>query len=137
QVLNRGLAFRHHVAEEVMTPRIDVATVQADEPASRVVELLATGHSRFPVTGRDIDDIVGVVTVHELLQVPASARPITPVRALAADALILPESLPLPQVLRALQDQHRQFAVVADEHGGFAGVITFEDVAEEVVGEIW
>lgn len=137
QVLNRGLAFRHHVAEEVMTPRIDVATVQADEPASRVVELLATGHSRFPVTGRDIDDIVGVVTVHELLQVPASARPSTPVRDLAADALILPESLPLPQVLRALQDQHRQFAVVVDEHGGFAGVITFEDVAEEVVGEIW
>ncbi|MGC1207839.1 MAG: CBS domain-containing protein, partial [Ornithinimicrobium sp.] len=119
------------------TPRIDVETVQADEPASRVLELLDTGHSRFPVIGRDIDDIVGVIGLHELLSVPAEQRGRIPVRDLADEALILPESLPLPRVLEELREQHRQIAVVVDEYGGVAGVITFEDVAEEVVGEIW
>ena len=96
RLLGRGLAFRKHVAEEVMTPRIDVETVQADEPAARVLELLETGHSRFPVIGRDIDDIVGVIGLHELLAVPAQDRPTATVRDLASDALIIPESLPLP-----------------------------------------
>ncbi|MGB7450199.1 MAG: hemolysin family protein [Ornithinimicrobium sp.] len=136
-LLGRGLAFRRHAAEEVMTPRIDVETVQADEPASRVLELLDTGHSRFPVIGRDIDDIVGVIGLHELLNVPAEERGTIPVRELADEALILPESLPLPRVLEEMRQQHRQLAVVVDEYGGFAGVLTFEDVAEEVVGEIW
>jgi len=137
RLLGRGLAFRKHVAEEVMTPRIDVETVQADEPAARVLELLETGHSRFPVIGRDIDDIVGVIGLHELLAVPAQDRPTATVRDLASDALIIPESLPLPRVLAQMREAHRQIAVVVDEYGGFAGVITFEDVAEEVVGEIW
>lgn len=137
RLLGRGLAFRGHVAEEVMTPRIDVQTVQADEPAARVLELLSTGHSRFPVIGRDIDDIVGVIGLHELLQVAPEQRPHITVRDLVSDAVIIPESLPLPQVLEVLREQHRQIACVVDEHGGFAGVISFEDVAEEVVGEIW
>nr|WP_281497388.1 hemolysin family protein [Ornithinimicrobium sp. F0845] len=137
RLLGRGLAFRKHVAEEVMTPRIDVETVQADEPAARVLELLETGHSRFPVIGRDIDDIVGVIGLHELLAVPAPDRPTATVRDLASEALIIPESLPLPRVLEQMRQAHRQIAVVVDEYGGFAGVITFEDVAEEVVGEIW
>lgn len=137
RLLGRGLAFRNHVAQEVMTPRIDVETVQADEPAARVLELLETGHSRFPVIGRDIDDIVGVIGLHELLAVPAAQRPTATVRDLASDALIIPESLPLPRVLEQMRETHRQLAVVVDEYGGFAGIITFEDVAEEVVGEIW
>ncbi|MBA2696449.1 MAG: HlyC/CorC family transporter [Actinobacteria bacterium] len=137
RLLERGLAFRRHVAEEVMTPRIDVETVQADAPASRVLELLETGHSRFPVIGRDVDDIVGVVGLHELLQITPEQRGHTQVREIADEAVIIPESLALPRVLEALREQHRQIAVVVDEYGGFAGVITFEDVAEEVVGEIW
>lgn len=137
RLLGRGLAFRTHVAEEVMTPRIDVETVQADEPAARVLGLLETGHSRFPVIGRDIDDIIGVIGLHELLEVPAAQRPSATVRDLASEALILPGSLPLPRVLEQMRQAHRQIAVVVDEYGGFAGVITFEDVAEEVVGEIW
>ncbi len=137
RLLDRGLAFHRHAAEEVMTPRIDVESVPADEPASRVVELLETGHSRFPVTGRDIDDVIGVIGIAELLSVPVAERGSTPVRALASEPLRVPESLPLPRVLEQLRHSHRQLAIVVDEYGGFAGVITFEDVAEEVVGEIW
>ena len=136
-LLERGLAFRDRVAEEVMTPRTSVETIQADEPASVVLEALETGHARFPVIGRDIDDIVGVIGLHDLLDVEPQARRDTLVRDLADDALILPESLPLPKVLEALREGHQQLAVVVDEYGGFAGIVTFEDVAEEVVGEIW
>lgn len=136
-VLQKGLAFRDRVAEEVMTPRTSVQTIQADETAAAVLEALQTGHSRFPVTGRDIDDVVGVIGLHDLLEVSHEERATALVRDLADDALILPESLPLPKVLEALRESHQQMAVVVDEYGGFAGIVTFEDVAEEVVGEIW
>jgi CBS domain containing-hemolysin-like protein len=136
-LLGRGLAFRERVAEEVMTPRISVQTVQADETAAVVLEALQSGHARFPVIGRDIDDIVGVIGLHDLLEVDPRDRASTLIRDLTDDAVILPESLPLPKVLEALRDQHQQLAVVVDEYGGFAGIVTFEDVAEEVVGEIW
>lgn len=136
-LLGRGLAFRDRVAEEVMTPRTSVQTIQADETAAVVLAALESGHSRFPVVGRDIDDIVGVVGLHDLLRVDPADRASTPVRDIADDALILPESLPLPRVLESLRESHTQMAVVVDEYGGFAGVVTFEDVAEEVVGEIW
>lgn len=136
-LLGRGLAFRDRVAEEVMTPRTSVQTIQADETASAVLAALETGHSRFPVVGRDIDDVVGVIGLHDLLEVEPAERAETLVRDLADDALILPESLPLPKVLEALREGHQQLAVVVDEYGGFAGIVTFEDVAEEVVGEIW
>ena len=136
-LLERGLAFRDRVAEEVMTPRTSVQTIQADEQAAVVLEALQSGHARFPVIGRDIDDIVGVIGLHDLLEVEPQARRTTLVRDLADDALILPESLPLPKVLEALREGHQQLAVVVDEYGGFAGIVTFEDVAEEVVGEIW
>ena len=135
-LLVRGLAFRDRVAEEVMTPRTSVQTIQADETAAVVLGALETGHSRFPVVGRDIDDIVGVVGLHDLLQVDAVDRPNALVRDIADDALILPESLPLPKVLEALRESHTQMAVVVDEYGGFAGVLTMEDLAEELVGEI-
>ena len=136
-LLERGLAFRDRVAEEVMTPRTSVETIQADVTAATVITALQTGHSRFPVVGRDIDDVVGVVGLHDLLEVDPADRETTLVRDLADDALIVPESLPLPKVLEALRSRHTQLAVVVDEYGGFAGIVTFEDVAEEVVGEIW
>ncbi|MFK5688729.1 hemolysin family protein [Ornithinimicrobium sp. LYQ92] len=136
-LLERGLAFRNRVAEEVMTPRTSVQTIQADENAGTVLEALQSGHSRFPVVGRDIDDIVGVIGLNDLLAVHPDLRRTALVRDLTDDALILPESLPLPRVLEALREGHQQMAVVVDEYGGFAGIVTFEDVAEEVVGEIW
>jgi CBS domain containing-hemolysin-like protein len=135
-LLDRGLSFRDLVAEQVMTPRVLVTTVWADEPVSHIAELLETGRSRFPVTGRDVDDVVGVVGIADLLAVPADARSTTKVASIAPAPVRLPASLPLPAVLERLRAEHRQLAVVVDEYGGFAGVISFEDVAEEVVGDI-
>jgi CBS domain containing-hemolysin-like protein len=110
--------------------------VRFDEPASRVVELLATGHSRFPVAGRDLDDLRGVVGLAEVLTLTPEQRPVTPIGDIASSALVVPATLPLPAVLERLRAERRQLACVLDEFGGFAGVVSLEDLAEELVGEI-
>ncbi|MFI7551697.1 hemolysin family protein [Micromonospora sediminimaris] len=137
ELLDRGLDFRQLTAGEAMVPRVDVHTVRAHEPVSRVVELLDTGRSRFPVRGTEgVDDLVGVIGIADVLQVPAAERATTPVSAVAVPPLLVPETLPLPTVLDRLRSGHRQLACVVDEYGGFAGVITLEDIAEELVGPI-
>lgn len=136
-LLDRGLDFRQLTAGEAMVPRVDVDTVGANEPVSRIVELQTTGHSRFPVRSTDnVDDLVGVVGLAEVLTVPAAQRPTTPISAVTLPPLLVPETLPLPRVLERLRAGHRQLACVVDEYGGFAGVITLEDIAEELVGPI-
>lgn len=138
RLLERGLDFREHTAAEAMMPRVSVTTVAADEPLTGVVELLErTGHSRFPVLGPGgVDDIVGVVGVFDVLGVPPERRAITTAGAVAVPPLLLPAALPLPAVLDRLRRGHRQLACVVDEYGGLAGIITLEDVAEELVGPI-
>lgn len=132
-----GLRLRDLDAGDVMTPRVRVTTVRADEPVSRLLELLDTGWSRFPVTGDDGDDIVGVAGIAELLAVDPARRASTPIGSVTPAPTVIPTSAPLPRVLDQLRADHRQLAVVVDEHGGFAGVVTFEDIAEEVVGDIF
>jgi CBS domain containing-hemolysin-like protein len=136
-LLDRGLDFRKLTAGEAMVPRVDVHTVRIGESVRRVVELLDTGHSRFPVLGADgVDDVVGVVGISEVLTVPSAERATTPVSALVVPPLLVPTTLPLPTVLDRLRGGRRQLACVVDEYGGFAGVITLEDIAEELVGPI-
>ncbi|WP_204034524.1 hemolysin family protein [Micromonospora qiuiae] len=137
ELLDRGLDFRQLTAGEAMVPRVDVHIVRADEPVSRVVEMLDTGRSRFPVRGAEgVDDLVGVIGIADVLGVPPTERATTPVSAVAVPPLLVPETLPLPTVLDRLRAGHRQLACVVDEYGGFAGVITLEDIAEELVGPI-
>ncbi|MFJ6673233.1 hemolysin family protein [Actinosynnema sp. NPDC091369] len=136
RLLDRGLGFRELVAEQAMTPRVVVHSVRADEPVSRVVELLDTGHSRFPVFGDDLDDLRGVVGLAEVLTVPPDRRAGTAIAEVASPALVVPTTLPLPAVLERLRAERRQLACVVDEFGGFAGVVSLEDLAEELVGEI-
>ncbi|BEL06451.1 hemolysin family protein [Actinoplanes sichuanensis] len=136
RLLDHGLAFRTRTAVESMRPRVDVVTIGAHEPASRVVDLLDTGHSRFPVIGDGVDDVIGVVSIADVVTLEAAARSTTTVGALATAPVALPGTVRLPEVLEILKSAHRQMAIVVDEYGGFAGIITLEDVAEELVGEI-
>jgi CBS domain containing-hemolysin-like protein len=136
RLLERGLGFRDLVAEQAMTPRVMVHSVRADEPVVRVVELLDTGHSRFPVFGEDRDDLRGVVGLAEVLTVDPERRADAVIGDIASPALVVPSSLPLPAVLERLRAERRQLACVVDEFGGFAGVVSLEDLAEELVGEI-
>lgn len=138
RLLERGLDFRGHTAAEAMMPRVMVTAVAADEPLTGVVGLVErTGHSRFPVIGPGgVDDILGVVGVFDVLAVPPERRASTNADTVAVPPLLLPAALPLPAVLDRLRRDHRQLACVVDEYGGLAGIITLEDVAEELVGPI-
>ena len=137
-LLERGLAYRALSAEQAMTPRVDVDTVPATSPLAAVVDLLRTSpHSRFPVVAQDVDDVVGIVGLAELLEVPRPRWGSVTVQDACSAAVVVPGSLPLPAALEQLRASRRQLAVVVDEFGGFDGVLSLEDIAEEVVGDIF
>ncbi|MCJ0902707.1 hemolysin family protein [Rhodococcus sp. ARC_M6] len=133
-LLDRILDFPTRPVEHAMIPRTHVDTVRADDSLDHVITLMGSGHSRYPVTGEDSEDIVGVIHLHDVLTLTSSSD--LTVQDLARPALILPTTLPLPKALTELTDTKNQLACVIDEYGGFAGVITLEDIAEEIVGEI-
>ncbi|TSD47387.1 HlyC/CorC family transporter [Rhodococcus sp. KBS0724] len=133
-LLDRILDFPTRPVEHAMIPRTHVDTVRVDDPLDEVITRMGTGHSRYPVVGDDSEDIVGVIHLHDVLTMTATSN--STVRSLARPALVLPTTLPLPKALTELTDTENQLACVIDEYGGFAGVITLEDIAEEIVGEI-
>ncbi|MDY7086545.1 MAG: hemolysin family protein [Actinomycetota bacterium] len=135
-LLDRGLDFRGRTAAEAMIPRVDVHTVPATATAADVVALLDTHRSRFPVRGQVVDEIVGVVSIADILAIAPAERADTPVSSVMSAPVLVPSSLRLPTVLERLRSAHRQLACVVDEFGGFAGIVTLEDIAEELVGQI-
>ncbi len=135
-LLDRGLDFHQRTAAQAMVPRVDVTTITAQAMVSDVVAQLRHGRSRFPVIAGSVDDVIGVVGMAEVLRVPPARRATTSVGSITSPALLIPSGVHLPEVLDTLRNAHRQLACVVDEFGGFAGVITLEDIAEELVGEI-
>jgi CBS domain containing-hemolysin-like protein len=137
-LLSRALAFRSLRAGDAMVPRHEVASLPIDATCGDLRQLaLQTGHSRFPVTGEaGLDDVKGVVQVKDVLRVPADSRDFAPLRPLVQPALAVPESALLGPLLADLRGAHRQLAVVVDEYGGTAGIVTLEDIVEELVGSI-
>jgi CBS domain containing-hemolysin-like protein len=136
-LLERALVFADRDAEEVMVPRVDVVTVPASACAAELSDVIAaSGHTRYPVLGAGVDDVVGVVGLEELIRLGPDAAGRTGVGEIARPPLLLPSSLPLPDVVLRLQGAAEPMACVVDEYGGFAGIVTWEDVAEELVGEI-
>ena len=118
-------------------PRPDVVAIGLDESAADLVALsAATGYSRFPVRGPDIDDVRGTVLVRAVHTVPYDERPTTPVATLMEEAVVVPETRELEDVLLDMQQSRQHLVVVVDEYGGTAGIVTLEDVVEEIVGEI-
>ncbi|GAA0607181.1 HlyC/CorC family transporter [Kribbella sandramycini] len=136
RLLDRGLDFRGRTADEAMVPRVDVVTVHRDDPLTKVVALQDTGHSRFPVIAGSVDEVVGVIAIGDVVEVEPVDRLQVTVGSLASPPVVVPETLALPAVLERLRTAHRQLAIVVDEYGGFAGIVTLEDVAEELVGAI-
>nr|RZI35199.1 Magnesium and cobalt efflux protein CorC [Cryobacterium sp. SO1] len=137
EMLNRTLRFSEHSAADVMTPRVQMASVHAADTAESIVTLAsATGYSRFPVIGRDTDDILGVLHVKQAFAVALGRRALVRADELMLPALRVPESMGVDRLLGALRQQGLQIAVVSDEYGGTAGIVTLEDLVEELVGEL-
>ncbi|MFF6865756.1 hemolysin family protein [Streptomyces ardesiacus] len=132
----RTLSLGELTAQHVMTPRVKVSALHSSATAEDVVNLTrATGLSRFPVYREKIDEIVGMVHLKDALAVPVHDRLRTPAGRIARPALMVPESLPVRPLLTRLRSE-QPIAVVVDEYGGTAGVVTLEDIVEEIVGEV-
>jgi CBS domain containing-hemolysin-like protein len=129
--------FGDTVAREVMTPRPDMITVEGDVTVRDALEAaLAAGYSRIPVEGDGIDDIIGIAYTKDLVRAERSGHAEQSVRLSARPAKFIPESKDASDLLREMQEEKFHMAVVVDEYGGTSGIVTMEDLLEEIVGEI-
>lgn len=122
---------------EVMVPRVDVVGIEAGQPVSDLISLIIEhGHSRIPVYEASIDNIAGVVYAKDLLRHGVRSGDSRAIATLAREPYFTPESKHVGELLREMQQRKVHMAVVVDEHGGTAGIVTFEDLIEEIVGPI-
>ncbi|WP_328751421.1 hemolysin family protein [Streptomyces sp. NBC_00285] len=137
ELLDHALEFSERTLDEVMVPRVDAVFVRRDATAAEAIDLIAEhGHSTYPVLGDHPDDVPGVLGVRELMRLPARELARATAGTLARTPLLLPDTLPLPDAVERMRERDDEFAVVLDEHGGIAGIVTYEDIAEELVGDI-
>jgi CBS domain containing-hemolysin-like protein len=135
-LLTRTLRFNDKTAADALVPRVQVKYTIPDAMIPELVALsVSTGFSRFPVCGTDLDDVVGVVHVKDVFSVPFDLRESATVGSVMSEPFFVPESRELSSVLRDLREGSH-LAVVVDEYGGTAGILTLEDIVEEIVGEI-
>ena len=135
ELIRSVIAFNDKVAQDILIPRVNVAGVPADATSEELAEIfLETGYSRLPVYEESLDHIVGVV-YHKDYYVRAEEHP-TPTD-LMKPALYIPPTMKIRLLLKKLQEAHSHIAIVADEYGGIQGIVTMEDILEELVGEIW
>ena len=133
----RTLSFSELTAEDIMTPRTRMVSVNKDSTAADIIaQARSTGFSRFPVAGDSRDDIVGIVHVKHAIAVPFSKREDAYAGGLMSELREVPDTLELEPLLLLLRQEGNQVAVVIDEYGGTAGLVTLEDVVEELVGEV-
>ena len=137
ELIESIIEFGDTVVREVMVPRTDMSTVDADDTISDAVEVsIDEGFSRLPVLGEGIDDVVGVVYTKDLVRAERAGRGAEPVRATMKKPHFVPETKKVDRMLREMQAGNYHLAIVVDEYGGTAGIITLEDLLEELVGDI-
>ncbi len=131
-IISGAFEISERALREVLIPRRDVLFLSMDLPAPEALKRLVTsGHSRAPVIGRDADNILGMVHWRDLIGATG------PVSQYTHEVMVLPETLRVDRALRRLQTERQQLAVVLNEHGGTEGIVTMEDLVEELVGEIY
>lgn len=136
-LLDRSLRFGDRTADELMTPRVQVESLSADDSINDMIALARrTGFSRFPVYHQDLDDIAGAIHVKQAFTVSGAERDRVKAGSLMRPVPTVPESLSGDALLNRLRDSNFQLAIVVDEYGGTAGLVTLEDVVEEIVGDV-
>jgi len=136
-LVDRSLQFGARTAEELMTPRSKIESLEADDTVADLVAMVReTGHSRFPVTRGDLDETIGIVHLKQVFEVPQAERGRTRLAVLARPVPVVPSTLDGDALMSEIRASGLQTALVADEYGGIAGMVTVEDLMEEIVGDI-
>jgi magnesium and cobalt transporter len=136
-MLEGVLAVADMQVRDIMVPRSQMVFVERDEPAERLLDLVVeSGHSRFPVIGEDRDQILGILLAKDLLRLKAAGDESFEIREYMRPVVFVPESKRLNVLLKQFRRSHNHIAIVVDEYGGVCGLVTIEDVIEQIVGEI-
>lgn len=136
-LVHRSLQFGTLTAEEFMTPRSKIVMLQVDDTVTDLVAAaIETGFSRFPVVDGDLDEAIGIVHVKQVFEVPPADRPHTELAAIAQPVAVVPSTLNGDAVMAQIRANGQQAALVVDEYGGTAGMVTVEDLIEEIVGDV-
>ena len=137
ELLQSAVEFGETTIEEILTPRVDLLSIDLSESREAILKIMdESAFSRLPVYDEDVDSIIGILYLNHAYRVLVSA-PDTPIRDLVMPAFFLHRSTRLPVALKALRERNLQMAVVLDDYGGTCGVVTLEDILEEIVGDIW
>lgn len=137
RLLTRSIGFGDLRAGDVMTPRPRVTFLDGGAPLTSVLQTASsTGHAAFPVMGEDVDDVVGIVHFKHVLAVPVTRRSTMTVREITRSLPAVPDSMELDPLLAVVRNSGHQIVLVVDEYGGTAGILTLEDLVEEIVGDI-
>jgi magnesium and cobalt exporter, CNNM family len=137
QMLHRVFHFSEYTAAQMMVPRTEMAAVPADAPLQEVVDLVVRGrHTSLPVYREGVDDVIGIVLVTDLVRTLAAPPHAFNVAGIAREALTVPETMKADELLRQMRRHRTHQAIVIDEYGGTAGLVTFERVMERIVGQL-
>jgi magnesium and cobalt transporter len=137
QIMEGALKVSDQQAREIMIPRSQMVIIEDDFSLEQVLEVVITSqHSRFPVVGESSDDIKGILLAKEMLPLLLSDKSSFNLKSLLRPATIIPESKRLNVLLQEFREQRYHMAIVVDEYGGVSGLLTIEDILEEIVGEI-
>jgi magnesium and cobalt exporter, CNNM family len=140
EIIKSIVSFRNILAAEIMTPRVDIKALPANSKFDEVVKTINdTGHSRFPLYDEDLDTITGIIYAKDILPFIKNGKLQKSVNlsAILRKAMFVPKTKRISDLLQEFQSKKMHIAIVVDEYGGTAGLITLEDIIEEVVGEIW
>ncbi|MGH3582471.1 MAG: hemolysin family protein [Mycobacterium sp.] len=136
-LVDRSLQFGERSAEELMTPRQLIETLESDDTVADLVEAaMRTGHSRFPIVEGDLDQTIGMVHVKQIFEVPPGERASTRLATMVLPVPTVPSTLDGDSVMTQIRANGLQTAMVVDEYGGTAGMVTVEDLIEEIVGDV-
>lgn len=136
-LLQSAIEFADLIAKEILTPRVDMITIDIDDELDDIMaELKDCPYSRIPVYQDTIDNIIGILYINEFLSSIISSQK-TDLHQMLAEPFFINETMKLPDILMALRRKHMHLAIVLDEYGGTLGMVTMEDILEQIVGEIW
>ena len=137
EMLSNVLEVAETQVREVMIPRSQMVVIEQDQTFDEMLKVIIdSGHSRFPVVGEDRDEVLGILLAKDLLKFFGKPRDDLDIRELLRPVTVIPESKRLNTLLKEFRDSHKHMAIVVDEYGGVSGLLTIEDVLEEIVGEI-